>query len=306
MLWEETFGAQLHKFLREEQFIFHAPMKEHTTFKIGGEADVLIFPSGAEEVSKIFKLVELFSLPCTILGNGSNVLVRDKGIRGVVVKFTEKFFGDIRCEGQRLIACAGAKLKDVANCAAENSLTGLEFACGIPGSIGGAIFMNAGAYDGEMKNVIASVKAVTCAGAFVEFSGASLQLGYRHSIFQENGCAICEVELILQRGNINDIKNKMADFTRRRESKQPLDLPSAGSTFKRPKGHFAGTLIDKAGLKGLKIGGAMVSQKHAGFIVNTGDATAADVLNLIAEVKRRVNEIHGVTLSPEVRIIGEE
>ena len=306
MLWEETFGAQLEKFLRAEQFIFHAPMKEHTTFKIGGEADVLIFPSSAEEVSKIFKLVELFSLPCVVLGNGSNVLVRDKGIRGVVVKFTEKFFGGMRCEGQRLVACAGAKLKDVSICAAENGLTGLEFACGIPGSIGGAIFMNAGAYDGEMKNVIASVKAVNRNGEFIEFNGASLQLGYRHSIFQENGCAICEVELILQRGNVDDIKNKMADFTHRRESKQPLDLPSAGSTFKRPKGHFAGTLIDKTGLKGLKIGGAMVSKKHAGFVVNTGEATAQDVLNLIEEVKRRVNEAHGVTLSPEVRIIGEE
>ncbi len=306
MFWEESFGMQLEKFLRAEQFIFHAPMSEHTTFKIGGAADVLIFPSSAEEVAKIFKLVDLFDLPCVILGNGSNVLVRDKGIRGVVVKFTEKFFGDIRCEGQRLTACAGAKLQDVSTVAAENSLTGLEFACGIPGSIGGAIFMNAGAYDGEMKNVIASVKAVNRNGELIEFSGASLQLGYRRSIFQENGCAICEVEMIMQRGNIDDIKNKIADFTARRESKQPLDLPSAGSTFKRPKGHFAGTLIDKTGLKGLRVGGAMVSKKHAGFVVNTGNATAQDVLNLIEEVKRRVYEFHGVTLSPEVRIIGEE
>lgn len=306
MLWEETFGAQLQKFLSTEQFIFHAPMREHTTFKIGGEADILIFPSSAEEVSKIFKLIELFSLPCTVLGNGSNVLVRDKGIRGAVVKFTEKFFGNMRCDGQRLVACAGAKLKDVANFAAENSLTGLEFAIGIPGSIGGAIFMNAGAYGGEMKNVIASVKAVNRNGEFVEFSGGGLDLHYRHSIFQKNNCAICEVELILQRGNLDEIQNTMTDFTERRESKQPLDLPSAGSTFKRPKGHFAGTLIDKTGLKGLKVGGAMVSEKHAGFIVNTGGATASDVLALIEEVKRRVYEAHGVTLSPEVRIIGEE
>ena len=306
MLWEETFGAQLQKFLRKEQFIFHAPMREHTTFKIGGDADVLIFPSSADDVSKIFMLVEEFKLPCTILGNGSNVLVRDKGIRGAVVKFTEKFFGNMRCEGQRLFACAGAKLKDVAIFAAENSLTGLEFAIGIPGSIGGAIFMNAGAYGGEMKNVIASVKAVNRNGDLVEFSGGSLDLYYRHIIFQENACAICEVELILQRGNLDEIKNTMADFTERRESRQPLDMPSAGSTFKRPKGHFAGTLIDKTGLKGLKVGGAMVSEKHAGFIVNTGDATAQDVLNLIEEVKRRVCEAHGVKLMPEVRIIGEE
>ena len=306
MYWEETFGGRLKNFLRDEQFIFHAPMNEHTTFKIGGEADVLIFPSSADDVSKIFKLVDEFCLPCTILGNGSNVLVRDKGIRGAVVKFTEKFFGDMRCDGQRLVACAGAALKDVSEFAAQNSLTGLEFACGIPGSIGGAIFMNAGAYDGEMKNTVASVKAVSRNGELIEFSGASLGLGYRHSNFQENGCAICEVELILQRGNVDEIKNKMADFTERRESKQPLDLPSAGSTFKRPKGYFAGTLIDKTGLKGLRVGGAMVSEKHAGFVVNTGGATAQDVLNLIEEVKRRVCEAHGVTLMPEVRIIGEE
>ena len=306
MDWQKNFGSRLAEFLRTEQFIFNAPMKEYTTFKIGGIADVLIFPSSAADVSKILKLVKEFKLPCVILGNGSNVLVRDKGIRGVVVKFTEKFFGDIRCEGQRLTACAGAKLKDVSICAAEHGLTGMEFACGIPGNIGGAIFMNAGAYDGEMKNTVASVKAVNRNGELIEFSGSSLQLGYRHSIFQENGCAICEVELILQRGNVDDIKRKMEDFKQRRESKQPLDLPSAGSTFKRPKGHFAGTLIDKTGLKGLRVGGAMVSEKHAGFVVNTGGATANDVLTLIEEVKRRVCEAHGVTLSPEVRIIGEE
>lgn len=306
MFWEESFGMQLEKFLRPEQFIFSAPMNEHTTFKIGGVADLLIFPSSAEEVSKIFKLINLFNLPCTILGNGSNVLVRDKGIRGVVVKFTEKFFGNMRCEGEKIISCAGAELKSVSDFAAENSLTGLEFACGIPGSLGGAIFMNAGAYDGEMKNITAKVKAVTPNGELVEFDKCDLDLCYRHSVFQENNCAICEVELNLRRGNIDDIKNKMAEFTAQRESKQPLEFPSAGSTFKRPEGNFAGTLIDKAGLKGLKIGGAMVSEKHAGFVVNAGNATAQDVLNLIAEVERRVNDTYGIELSPEVRIIGEE
>lgn len=306
MDWEENFCRRLGEFLRTEQFIINAPMCDYTTFKIGGAADVLIFPSSAEDVSKIFKLVNEFNLPCIVLGNGSNVLVRDKGIRGVVIKFTENFFGNMRCDGQRLIACAGAGLRNVSKFAAQNGLTGMEFAVGIPGSIGGAIFMNAGAYDGEMKNVIASVKAVTRGGEFVEFSGASLQLGYRHSIFQENGYAICEVELILQRGNVDEINRKMEDFTERRESKQPLDMPSAGSTFKRPKGNFAGTLIDKTGLKGLRVGGAMVSKKHAGFVVNTGGATAQDVLNLIEEVRRRVCEAHGITLSPEVRIIGEE
>ena len=297
---------QLEKFLRKEQFIFSAPMSEHTTFKIGGAADVLIFPSSAEEVSKIFKLIDLFSLPCTVLGNGSNILVRDKGIRGAVVKFTEKFFGEMHCEGDKLIACAGAELKSVADFAAENSLSGLEFSCGIPGSLGGAIFMNAGAYDGEMKNVIGKVKAVTRDGAFVEFDRRDLDLSYRHSIFQENNCAICEVELNLRRGDADAIKNKMTEFNAQRESKQPLDFPSAGSTFKRPEGNFAGTLIDKTGLKGLKIGGAMVSEKHAGFVVNAGGATADDVLNLIEEVKRRVEENYGIELAPEVRIIGEE
>lgn len=305
MNWEEAFKSELGEFLTAEQFIFHAPMSEHTTFKIGGAADVLIFPSTSDEVTKIFKLINKFKIPCTILGNGSNVLVLDNGIRGAVVKFTDKFFGKIRAEGSKIFADAGAKLKDVANFAAENSLTGMEFAVGIPGSIGGAVFMNAGAYDGEMKNIVENVKAVSRTGELINFCRENLNLDYRQSVFQKNDCAICEVELSLTEGDGEDIKNKMADFTERRESKQPLNLPSAGSTFKRPKGYFAGTLIDKTGLKGLKVGGAMVSDKHAGFVVNVGGATAADVLNLIAEVKKRVRDVHGVTLNPEVRIIGE-
>lgn len=305
MNWEDSFKNELGKFLSEEQFIFHAPMREHTTFKIGGAADVLIFPSSLEEVTKIFKLIDNFKIPCTVLGNGSNVLVLDNGIRGAVVKFTDKFFGKIRAEGSKIIADSGAKLKDVATFAAENSLTGMEFAVGIPGSIGGAVFMNAGAYDGEMKNIVENVKAVSRTGEVIDFCKENLKLGYRQSIFQKNDCAICEVEVLLAKGNCEEIKNKMADFTERRESKQPLNLPSAGSTFKRPKGYFAGTLIDKTGLKGLRVGGAMVSEKHAGFVVNVGGATAADVLNLIEEVKKKVREVHGVTLNPEVRIIGE-
>jgi UDP-N-acetylmuramate dehydrogenase len=305
MNWQESFGKKLEENLSREQFIFNAPMTEHTTFKIGGAADVLIFPSNAQEVAKIFKLIDEFKISCTILGNGSNVLVLDKGIRGAVVKFSDKFFGNIRREGTKIFAGAGAKLKDVSNFAAENNLSGMEFAIGIPGSIGGAVFMNAGAYDGEMKNVVAQVMAVSPSGELKIFSGESLDLGYRQSVFQTNGYAICEVELNLIEGNGEEIKNKMADFTQKRESKQPLEFPSAGSTFKRPKGYFAGTLIDNTGLKGFRVGGAMVSEKHAGFVVNVGNATAADVLNLIEEVKRRVKEVHGVTLTPEVRIIGE-
>ena len=302
---EDAFKNKIAEFLRGEQFIFHAPMSEHTTFKIGGAADVLIFPSNIEEVAAIIRLADEFNLPCTILGNGSNVLILDKGIRGVVIKFSDKFFGTIRAEGEKIIAGAGAMLKDVSKFAAEKSLSGLEFAVGIPGSIGGAIYMNAGAYGGEMKNIVAKVIAVSKSAEILTFNADSLNLGYRQSIFQQNGCAICEVELNLVQGNFDEIKNQMAEFTRKRESKQPLEFPSAGSTFKRPKGNFAGTLIDKTGLKGLKVGGAMVSEKHAGFVVNAGGATAEDVLNLIAEVRRRVNEMHGVNLTPEVRIIGE-
>lgn len=302
---EKSLGVELEKILNPAQFIFNASMSEHTTFKIGGAADVLIFPSTSEEVSKVFKLLDDFKIPCTILGNGSNVLVLDNGIRGAVIKFTDKFFGKVRAEGQKIIAESGAKLKNVSNFAAENGLSGIEFAVGIPGSVGGAVFMNAGAYDGEMKNVVTNVRAVSKNGELQNFGRDSLSLGYRQSIFQKNGFAICEVELSLTSGISDDIKNKMADFTEKRETKQPLDLPSAGSTFKRPKGYFAGTLIDKTGLKGLKIGGAMVSEKHAGFVVNVGGATASDVLKLIDEIKRRVYETHGVNLIPEVRIIGE-
>lgn len=305
MDWEDAFKNKLAEILKSEQFIFHAPMSEQTTFKIGGAADVLIFPSSIAEVAAVIKLADDFKIPYTILGNGSNVLVLDKGIRGAVIKFSDKFFGNIRVEGEKIIASAGALLKDVSKCAAKNSLSGLEFAVGIPGSIGGAVYMNAGAYGGEMKNIVAKVTAISKDGEVVTFNASDLNLGYRQSIFQQNGCAICEVEMNLAYGNCDEIKNNMADFTYRRESKQPLEFPSAGSTFKRPEGYFAGTLIDKTGLKGLKVGGAMVSEKHAGFVVNAGCATAQDVLNLIEEVRRRVMEVHGVTLMPEVRIIGE-
>ena len=214
-------------------------------------------------------------------------------------------FANIKLDGLKLIVGAGAKLKDVSNFAADNGLTGLEFAVGIPGSIGGAVYMNAGAYGGEMKNVISKVRAVSKSGHLAEFNIDALELGYRRSIFQLNGYAICEIELQLEEGNVEDIRRVMDDFTQRRESKQPLEYPSAGSTFKRPEGYFAGTLIDQTGLKGLRVGDAMVSTKHAGFVVNAGHATAADVLGLIEEVKRRVYEAHGVILNPEVRIIGE-
>ncbi len=300
-----AFIAKCQGFLRPEQFLMDEPMRLHTTFEIGGPADFLIFPSTVEELQQVLRLIHEYELPLVILGNGSNVLVRDKGIRGAVVKFNGPM-SSVRVEGNRLVAGAGALLKDVSAAAAAHSLTGLEFACGIPGSIGGAIFMNAGAYDGEMKNVADMVRTVDKLGGTHSYSREQLELGYRHSIFQTNGEAVYEVELLLQPGDKAAIDAKIADYTQRRESKQPLEMPSAGSTFKRPTGYYAGTLIDQTGLKGLSVGGAQVSTKHAGFVVNKGGATAADVLGLIHEVQRRIREAHGVDLQPEVRIIGEE
>lgn len=300
-----AFVKALRSFLNPSQLLQDEPMKFHTTFKIGGPADYLLLPSSAEEVGKILQLLKEYSIPLTILGNGSNVLVRDGGIRGAVVKFNHPM-SSIRVEGTKIIAGAGALLKDVSAAAAEHGLTGMEFACGIPGSLGGAVFMNAGAYDGEMKNVVSRVRSVTMDGECMSRDAAAIDLGYRHSIYQTNGEAICEVELQLKEGDKEAINAKIADFTERRETKQPLEMASAGSTFKRPTGYYAGTLIQETGLKGLTVGGAQVSKKHAGFVVNTGSATAKDVLGLIHEVQRRVKEAHGVELHPEVRIIGED
>ena len=301
---KEAFVKELRSFLPEEQVLLDEPMRLHTTFQIGGPVDYLILPGSFSDVERVLKLLKVYGIPVTILGNGSNVLVLDGGIRGAVVKFNHPMSA-IRVEGTKITAGAGALLKDVSAAAAAHGLTGMEFACGIPGSVGGAVFMNAGAYDGEMKNVVQTVRSVTMDGALVTRVAADIDLGYRHSIYQTNGEAICEVELQLVAGDKAAIDAKIADFTQRREMKQPLELASAGSTFKRPKGYFAGTLIQETGLKGLTVGGAQVSTKHAGFVVNTGTATAADVLGVIHEVQRRVKEAHGVELHPEVRILGE-
>lgn len=301
----ENFLAACREFLQPEQIMVDAPMKEHTTFKIGGPADCLLKPANLAETQKILQLVKKYDLPLTFVGNGSNMLVRDKGIRGVVVNFAETI-NTIKVEGTKMIVGAGALLKDVAEAAAQHSLAGMEFACGIPGSIGGAVFMNAGAYGGETKNVVRFVRSVTRDGEIKDYNLEEMDLGYRHSIFQSNGEAIVEVELELTPGKEEDIRAGIADYTTRREAKQPLEMPSAGSTFKRPEGYFAGTLIDQTGLKGLSVGGAQVSTKHAGFVVNKGGATAEDVVNLIHEVQKRVKEAHGVELQPEVRMIGEK
>lgn len=299
-----AFISALQEILPEHRVLLNEPMKKHTTFKIGGPADCLILPSSVEEVVKVFELIRSHRVPVTVLGNGSNVLVLDNGIRGAVVKF-DSCMAYVRRDGERMIAGAGALLKDVAHYAAAGGLTGMEFAVGIPGSIGGAVFMNAGAYDGEISHIVHAVTAVDLSGEVVRYGKDRLNFAYRHSVFQENHQIICEVELFLKTGVRHEIKYRMGDLTMRRESKQPLELPSAGSTFKRPEGYFAGTLIEQTGLKGFKVGGAQVSKKHAGFVVNAGEATAKDVLHLIEEVQRMVFEQHGVKLHPEVRVIGE-
>lgn len=302
---QDDFTAKLQKVIAGPRLLLDEPMSKHTTFHIGGPADYLVLPSSAGEVAAVLMTAREYNVPVTVLGNGSNVLVRDKGIRGLVLKF-DTTMGNLSHNGATVKAGAGAALGDVSRYAGSHRLTGLEFAVGIPGSIGGAVFMNAGAYDGEIGCCVAAVTAVSQDGRLRRFGHDDIRFGYRDSVFQHNGCIICEVELALRDGDVAAIDKKMNDYTRRREAKQPIEMPSAGSTFKRPPGHFAGTLIEQAGLKGLKVGGAQVSEKHAGFIVNAGGATAAEVLALIREVQRRVQERFGVRLQPEVRIFGEE
>lgn len=280
------------------------PMKAHTSFRIGGPADILVIPSDANQLEKVVKEARTEGIPLTIIGNGSNVLVKDKGIRGVVVKLGNAL-RSMECRGDKLNAEAGVSLAAIANKAAACGLTGLEFAVGIPGSLGGAVFMNAGAYDGEMRKVVAQVTVLTVEGKIEVLSNEDLEFGYRHSSIQDNGAIIISVEMQLAKGDINEIRAKMADFTKRRTTKQPLDIPNAGSMFRRPPGYYAGTLIEEAGLKGYMVGDAQVSTKHAGFVVNVGNATAADVLRLIGEVQDKVYAHAGVRLEPEVRIYGE-
>lgn len=297
--------SKLRKIIPASRLLVNEPLSKHTTFKIGGPADYLVFPASMGEISEVMIIAKQYNIPVTILGNGSNILVLDNGIKGLVLKFGRDM-SYIRHEGARIRAGAGAMLADVSCYAAGHGLSGMEFAVGIPGSIGGAVFMNAGAYSGEMCQVVSAVSGVCADGSINHFVGSEIAFGYRHSAFQTNGCIICEVELTLQQQEQPTIEGKMQEYTVRRETKQPLEMASAGSTFKRPPGHFAGTLIECAGLKGLAVGGAQVSTKHAGFVVNAGGATAQDVLMLIKEVQRRVYEHSGVMLHPEVRIVGEE
>lgn len=280
-------------------------LADHTTFAIGGPADVFVEPINMDELSFALQTIHSMDVPLTILGGGSNMLVRDGGIRGVVVSLRH-MTQVMACEGNQIVIGAGYMLKDASEFAYEQGLTGLEFAIGIPGTIGGAVFMNAGAYDGEMSNIVTEVHAVDRYGQRKVYPLEKLQFAYRHSVFQQNGEVIGEVVMTLQPGDKETIRKRMDDLTHRRESKQPLEFASAGSTFKRPPGHFVGTLIEQTGLKGLAVGDARVSEKHAGFVINAGHASARDVLALIQEIQRQVYEHHGVELEPEVRMIGED
>ena len=286
--------------VREEEYLRH-----HTTFKIGGPADLFVEPTTMAELSFALRTIHEFDVPVTIIGCGSNILVKDGGIRGAVVS-VRHMTQIMDCNDNVLCIGSGYMLKDASEFAWENGLTGLEFAIGIPGTLGGAVFMNAGAYDGEMSHVVTAVRAVDFQGNIKEFDASHLDFGYRHSVFHDNHEVIGEVIMTLKPGDKNVIKARMDELTEKRESKQPLEFASAGSTFKRPPGYFAGTLIEQTGLKGLSVGDAQVSHKHAGFVINTGSASAKDVLDLIAEVQRRVYDQHGVHLEPEVRMIGED
>ena len=288
-----------------KELLLEEPMAKHTSFRIGGPADVLAQPGNEAELAELLKRAAHHAVPVTLVGNGSNLLVRDKGIRGLVIKLSN-LFSSITVAGNVLTFGSGISLAMASKKAASLSLSGLEFAVGIPGTIGGAVYMNAGAYDGEMAKVVTSVQVMDRQGQRSQLKAEELDFSYRHTALQNSGLIVTSVTVSLQPGEAESIKAKMDDFSQRRIAKQPLELPSAGSMFKRPVGYFAGTLIEQTGLKGYTVGGAQVSTKHAGFVVNVGGATAKDVLQLIRDVQDRVLAAQGVQLEPEVLVLGEE
>ena len=295
------------KFCREfgtDRVLLEEPMKLHTTFRIGGPAEIFVMPEGLEEVQRILEICRTEDLPYFILGNGSNLLVSDRGYRGVVIQL-DRNFGEVKVEGTEIHASAGALLSTIAVAARRASLTGFEFAGGIPGTLGGAVVMNAGAYGGEMKDVLRKVMVMDQNGKVFEILAEELQMGYRTSIIKTAGYIVLGAVLSLKEGNLEEIKMLTRKLSEQRTSKQPLEYPSAGSTFKRPEGYFAGKLIMDSGLRGYRVGGAQVSEKHCGFVINTGDATAEDVCGLMKHVTETVYAKFGVTLEPEVKFLGE-
>lgn len=289
-----------------ENIFFDAPMDREVSFKAGGKADIFIVPQNLDELIKAIVTARNYDIPLFIMGNGSNFIVRDEGFKGAIVKISSQYFNEVTFEEDLNLVNvqAGMLMSSLAREIQKRELTGFEFASGIPGSIGGAIFMNAGAYGGEMRDIVTKVRALDYNGNIVEFTKQELDFSYRHSIFHENKMVILDVTMELKKGKLKDIKEKTEELTRRRNEKQPVHLPSAGSFFKRPEGYYAGKLIQDAGLKGYKIGGAMVSDMHSGFIVNVENATATDIINLKEHIQKEVFEKFQVRLEPEIRILG--
>ena len=304
----EKISSAIYEFIStyvpEEDILTEEPMSRHTTFRVGGEAQCFVRISDKEQLKKLIPYLRQVEVPYFILGNGSNLLVSDKGYEGVILQIGNKM-NTITVEGIHIRAQAGALLSQIAKCAYDKGLTGFEFASGIPGSIGGGVVMNAGAYGGEMKHVVESVLVMDIQGEILELSGESMEFGYRTSIIKNRPFIVLEVCLKLEQGNKERIASDMEELAQKRREKQPLEYASAGSTFKRPEGYFAGKLIMDAGLRGYSIGGAQVSDKHCGFVVNTGRASATDVAEVISEVQERVKDKFGVSLETEVIFLGD-
>lgn len=292
------------RILGEENVQQDEPMSRHTTFRVGGPADYFVTPEEDEQIRDVIALLKKKAVPYYVIGNGSNLLVGDKGYRGVIIQIYKKM-NQIRVEGESMYVQAGALLSAAASQALANGLTGFEFASGIPGTMGGAVMMNAGAYGGEMKQVLVNALALTPEGKIHVVPVDLMELGYRTSVFGKNGDIVLSAELKLNAGNPEEIRARMDELKEKRVTKQPLEYPSAGSTFKRPEGYFAGKLIEDAGLRGFQVGGAQVSEKHCGFVINKENASAADIISLMEQVADKVEAMAGVRLEPEVRRIGE-
>lgn len=299
----KTVVKALEKFLPAENISIKEPMKKHTTFRIGGEADLFLRMENPHQLKEVQNYLQKLGMPYYILGNGSNLLVSDEGYRGVILEIADKM-NTIRVEGNSIIAQAGALMSKIAHVAYEHGLTGFEFAAGIPGTIGGGVVMNAGAYGGELKYVVTTVEVLDQNGEFLSLDNQTMEFGYRTSILKKHPFIVTEVRMELQEGCKDEIKATMDDLAAKRREKQPLEYPSAGSTFKRPEGHFTGKLIMDAGLRGYQVGGAQVSEKHCGFVINKGEATAADVKQLVADVQQEVKKQFDVELEPEVIFLG--
>ena len=300
----KAFIEYLESVVTPENILLEEPMHKHTTFRVGGPAEVFVTVDNKEQLEKIIKYLNLVERPYFILGNGSNLLVGDKGYRGVIIRLGGEFTA-LKTEGNLLTAGASVLLSAAAREAMENGLTGMEFASGIPGSIGGGVKMNAGAYDGEMRQIVESVQVMYKDGSILDLDNDTMEFGYRNSVIKNRPYVVLQVSLRLQPGNKEEILARMNELAARRKEKQPLEFASAGSTFKRPEGYFAGKLIMDSGLRGARIGGAQISEKHCGFVINDGTAIAADISELIQEVVETVRDKFGVTLEPEVIFLGD-